>query len=163
MTIAVDFDGTIVEHRYPQIGRERPFAIDTLKMLAAAGHKLILWTAREGMLLENAVEYCRERGLEFYSVNSARLDSSYEKLTSPRKLVADIYIDDRNLGGIPDWNVIYDMITRGLTYSDMLNKLLEEPDEDRHFQAGRYRRNNKKTAFSWITDRCREARHKFGR
>ena len=43
MTIAVDFDGTIVEHRYPEIGEERPFAIDTLKMLIKDRHKLILW------------------------------------------------------------------------------------------------------------------------
>ena len=47
-TIAVDFDGTIVEHRYPEIGAERPFATDTLKMLIKDRHKLILWTVREG-------------------------------------------------------------------------------------------------------------------
>ena len=48
MTIAVDFDGTIVEHMYPKIGEERPFAIETLKMLIAEQHRLILWTVREG-------------------------------------------------------------------------------------------------------------------
>lgn len=48
MTIAIDFDGTIVEHRYPKIGNEIPFAIDTLKMLLKAHHRLILWTVREG-------------------------------------------------------------------------------------------------------------------
>ena len=69
MVIAVDFDGTIVEHRYPEIGREIPFAIDTLKMLIADRHKVILWTVREGKLLEDAVEWCRERGVEFYAVN----------------------------------------------------------------------------------------------
>ena len=68
MTIAVDFDGTIVEHRYPAIGREIPFAIDALKLLCAQ-HKIILWTVREGALLDEAVEYCRERGLRFYAVN----------------------------------------------------------------------------------------------
>ena len=56
MKIAVDFDGTIVEHRYPQIGKEIPFAIDTLKMLQQEGHWLILWSVREGKLLEDAVE-----------------------------------------------------------------------------------------------------------
>ena len=69
MIIAVDFDGTIVEHRYPSIGREIPFAIETLKKLAKEGHRLILWTVREGRLLEEAVLFCRERGLEFYAVN----------------------------------------------------------------------------------------------
>ena len=51
MTIAIDFDGTIVEHKYPKIGEERPFATDTLKMLIADHHRLILWTVREGELL----------------------------------------------------------------------------------------------------------------
>lgn len=67
MTIAVDFDGTIVEHRYPQIGEEIPFATATLKMLINERHRLILWSVREGKLLEEAVEWCRERGVEFYA------------------------------------------------------------------------------------------------
>ena len=70
MTIAVDFDGTIVEHKYPSIGREKPFAIETLLELSSEGHKLILWTARDGELLEDAIRFCKERGLEFYAVNS---------------------------------------------------------------------------------------------
>ena len=69
MTIAVDFDGTIVEHRYPEIGKELPFATQTLKMLIADRHKLILWSVREGKLLDDAVEWCRQRGVEFYAVN----------------------------------------------------------------------------------------------
>ena len=69
MVVAVDFDGTIVEHRYPSIGREIPFAIDTLKKLSSERHKLILWSVREGKLLDEAVAFCRERGLEFYAVN----------------------------------------------------------------------------------------------
>lgn len=54
MTIAVDFDGTIVEHRYPRIGKEIPFATDTLKLLQQDQHRLILWSVREGELLEEA-------------------------------------------------------------------------------------------------------------
>lgn len=69
MTIAIDFDGTIVEHRYPKIGNEIPFATDTLKMLMKDHHRLILWTVREGELLKEAVEWCRERGVEFYAIN----------------------------------------------------------------------------------------------
>ena len=64
MTIAVDFDGTIVEHRYPEIGNELPFATETLKMLIADHHKLILWSVREGKLLDDAVNWCRERKLK---------------------------------------------------------------------------------------------------
>ena len=60
MTIAVDFDGTIVTHEYPKIGKELPFATDTLKLLIKEGHKLILWSVRENELLDEAVEWCRE-------------------------------------------------------------------------------------------------------
>ena len=63
MYIAVDFDGTIVEHRYPKIGREKPFAIETLKKLRKDGHQLILWTVREGRLLDEAVEFSQTNTL----------------------------------------------------------------------------------------------------
>ena len=69
MTIAIDFDGTIVTHEYPKIGEELPFATETLKMLIKEHHKLILWTVREGALLDEAVNWCRERGVEFYAIN----------------------------------------------------------------------------------------------
>lgn len=69
MLIAIDFDGTLVEHKYPEIGKEIPFAFETLKRLQADGHRLILWSVREGRLLDEAVAYCRERGIEFYAIN----------------------------------------------------------------------------------------------
>ena len=75
MKIAVDFDGTIVEHRYPQIGKEIPFAIDTLKMLQQGDRS--------------------------------------------RKLNAEMFIDDRNLGGLPDWGVIYQMIKGNKTFAEI--------------------------------------------
>ena len=68
-TIAVDFDGTIVTHEYPKIGTEIPFAIETLKMLIRDHHRLILWSVREGQLLQEAVDWCKERGVEFWAVN----------------------------------------------------------------------------------------------
>ena len=113
MTIAVDCDGTIVTHEYPKIGRDIPFAIDTLKRLQKDFQViLVLWTVREGRLLDEAVEYCRERGLEFYAVN-ANYPEENEREQQPRKLKADLFIDDRNLGGLPDWGVIYQMIASG--------------------------------------------------
>ena len=69
MIIAVDFDGTIVEHKYPAIGREIPFATETLRMLMKQNHKLIMWSVREGKLLDDAVKWCKDRGVEFYAVN----------------------------------------------------------------------------------------------
>lgn len=111
MIIAIDFDGTIVEHRYPAIGPELPFAIDTLKYLCAQRHKLILWTVREGELLDEAVAYCRRRGLEFYAVNKNYPEEKPTHEGYSRKLQADLFIDDRNLGGLPDWGEIYRMLS----------------------------------------------------
>ncbi|MEI8226623.1 MAG: hypothetical protein WCG82_11945, partial [Bacteroidota bacterium] len=67
--IAVDFDGTIVDHEYPEIGKEKLFAFRTLLELGKEGARLILWTFRTGKELEEAVEFCRKRGIEFYAVN----------------------------------------------------------------------------------------------
>ena len=110
MIIAVDFDGTIVTHEYPKIGKEIPFAIDTLKRLQMTpDHLIVLWTVREGILLDEAIEFCRSKGLEFYAVNNNYPEESTE-YPEPRKLKADVFIDDRNLGGLPDWGIIYRMI-----------------------------------------------------
>ena len=123
MVIAVDFDGTIVEHRSPSIGKELPFAIDTLRQLAAEGHRLILWTVREGQYLDDAVEFCRSRGLEFYAVNRDYPEEKKENNQRfTRKLKADLWIDDRNLGGLPDWGTIYEMIHHRLTYEDLMHR-----------------------------------------
>ena len=130
MIIAVDFDGTIVEHRYPSIGKELPFAIDTLRQLAAEGHRLILWTVREGQYLDEAVEFCRSRGLEFYAVNRDYPEEEPERNNRfTRKLKADLWIDDRNLGGLPDWGTIYEMIHHRLTYEDLMHRY---ESNDRH-------------------------------
>lgn len=116
MTIAVDFDGTIVEHRYPAIGKERPFAIATLRQLQneQPDLHLILWTVREGQLLQDAIEWCASRGLQFYAVNSNYPDEEPSPTSAGqgcRKVTADIYIDDRNLGALPSWPEIYRMVT----------------------------------------------------
>lgn len=118
MIIAVDFDGTIVEHKYPEIGREIPFAVETLLKLRKDGHQLILWTVREGKLLEEAVDFCKSRGLEFYSVNSNYTEEESGHRSYSRKLKADIFIDDRNLGGLPSWGIIYDIISSGKTFKE---------------------------------------------
>ena len=121
MTIAVDFDGTIVEHRYPEIGKEIPFATATLRQLMKDGHKLILWSVREGKLLDDAVEWCRQRGVEFYAVNQDfDADTPNENAHYSRKLKAHVFIDDRNLGGLPDWGTIYQLISRKISYRDYL-------------------------------------------
>jgi hypothetical protein len=121
MTIAVDFDGTIVEDQYPKIGPEKPFAIETLKMLIKDRHRLILWTVREGEALEEAVNWCRERGVEFYAVNRDYPEETVQNNQYfSRKLKVDKFIDDRNLGGLPDWGTIYRMISRHKTWHDLM-------------------------------------------
>lgn len=104
--IAVDFDGTIVEHDYPRIGREMMFAFSTLKALQGKGHRLILWTYRHGDLLNEAVNYCKGNGIEFYAVNENFPGEIHEGYHS-RKLNADVFIDDRNVGGFLGWDIIW--------------------------------------------------------
>ena len=123
MTIAVDFDGTIVEHRYPSIGREIPFATDTLKMLIKENHRIILWTVREGNLLEEAIEWCKNKGITFYAVNRDYPEEEPQNNNHfSRKLKVDLFIDDRNIGGLPDWGLIYRMIHENLTWSDIIRE-----------------------------------------
>ena len=125
MRIAIDFDGTIVEHRYPRIGKEIPFAIATLKQLQTERHLLLLWTVREGKLLDEAVDFCRKRRLEFYAVNANHPEEEVRNdMTSPcRKVVADLYIDDLNVGKLPDWGAIYEMIHNRWSYERYLNEI----------------------------------------
>lgn len=124
MLIAIDFDGTIVENKYPDIGEERPFAIETLKMLIRDHHRIVLWTCREGQLLDEAIGWCRERGVEFYAVNHDYPEETTDN--NPyftRKLKADIFIDDRNLGGLPDWGTIYRMISQDKKWSHLIDEV----------------------------------------
>lgn len=109
MKIAIDFDGTIVEHKYPAIGEEMLFAFDTIKQLHKQGHTLILWTYRAGKELEEAVEYCRQNGVEFYAVNKSYPEEVFDDTIS-RKLDADMFIDDRNVGGFLGWSKIWQIL-----------------------------------------------------
>jgi hypothetical protein len=86
--IAVDFDGTIVEHEYPGIGKEKLFAF------------------QNGKELDEAVEYCRRNGVEFYAVNKNYPEEIFNETVS-RKIDADIYIDDKNIGGFLGWSEVW--------------------------------------------------------
>lgn len=95
LPIAVDFDGTIVEHKYPKVGSPVPGAIHWMKKFQEAGAKLILWTMRDKEELEDAVKYCKENGVEFYGVNENPGQSSW---TNSPKAYAKVYIDDAAFG-----------------------------------------------------------------
>jgi hypothetical protein len=85
------------------------FAFATIKELQKKGHKLILFTYRTGALLDEAVEYCKQNGVEFYAVNCNYPEETLEERL-PRKLNVDIFIDDRNIGGFLGWSTIWQML-----------------------------------------------------
>lgn len=109
LIIAVDFDGTVVEDAYPGIGAPMIFAFDTLRKLNEEGHRLILWTYRHGDKLEEAVAFCKKNGIEFYAVNKNYPEEQFDDTIS-RKIHADLFIDDRNVGGFLGWTAIYQAI-----------------------------------------------------
>lgn len=117
LTIAVDFDGTIVEHRYPDIGEIISGAFEVLRDLQANGHRLILWTVRDGIDLKNAVDFCLDHGIIFYAVNESYPNEEFNKYIS-RKIDADLFIDDRNVGGFPGWDKIREILLPDTSATD---------------------------------------------
>lgn len=95
MYIAVDFDGTIVTHDYPEVGKPIDNCIETLKKLVSNGHKIILFTMRTGDKLQDAVNYLKEEGITLEGINE---NPAQAKWSSSRKVYAHIYIDDAALG-----------------------------------------------------------------
>ena len=98
MVYAVDFDGTLCEDAFPEIGTPRLAVIEFVKAARAAGDKVILWTCRVDDRLEAAIAWCAEQGLVFDAVND-NLPELIEKYSSNcRKVCADRYIDDKAIG-----------------------------------------------------------------
>ena len=89
------------------------FAFSTLKALEKEGHRLILWTYRAGNELDEAVEYCKKNGIEFYAVNKNYPEEKFDSETMSRKIIADVYIDDRNVGGFLGWSKIWQELGPG--------------------------------------------------
>ena len=98
--------------RIPPVFRKpRIFAFETLRKLQEDGHRLILWTYRSGNRLNEAVAFCNKNGIEFYAVNKSFEEEQLDD-TKSRKIYADLFIDDRNIGGVLGWGEIYQMITK---------------------------------------------------
>lgn len=95
LTLAIDFDGTCVKHVWPDVGDDVPYAVETLKALSDANHKLILWTMRSGETLNDAVEWFKTRSIKLYGVNSNPEQTTW---TNSPKAYAQIYIDDAAFG-----------------------------------------------------------------
>lgn len=119
LKVAVDFDGTIVEDKFPKIGTPKLFAFETLKAMQAKGFMLILWTVRRGKELEEAVEFCRANGVEFYAVNANYPEEAMEG-EGARKINVDVFIDDRNVGGFIGWSAVWQTF-----FPEEMNKELE--------------------------------------
>lgn len=109
MIIAIDFDGTICLDRYPAIGPLAPNSKKVINQLHADGHYLIINTCRSGNELTEAINYLLENGIKFDRVNDNHPEMT-AKYGATRKVFADVYIDDRNIGGLPMWLDIYDQI-----------------------------------------------------
>lgn len=108
MTIAVDFDGTIVTDKYPQIGELKSGAKDTLQRLHKEGYQIIIWTCRSGESLVEAVNFLLWHNIPFDQVNDNMRENIEQYGGNSRKVCADIYIDDRNLFcNEVDWELIY--------------------------------------------------------
>ncbi len=129
LKIAIDFDGTIVEHEYPKIGKDKLFAFETLRELQKHGALLILWTIRVGKELDEALEYCRNKGIEFYAVNKNYPEEEFENSVS-RKINADVYIDDKNVGGFPGWSTIWQHLS---LYEEMEKEVAKKLNSRRSF------------------------------
>lgn len=96
---AVDFDGTLnLAGTYPELGEPNIELIAYLRERRQAGDKIILWTCREGALLKSAVKFCKNYGLEFDAVNDNLRENTQCFGNNSRKVFADYYIDDRNIG-----------------------------------------------------------------
>jgi hypothetical protein len=118
LTIGIDFDGTCVEHKYPDIGREMPGASQTLRSLALREHRLILWTCREDVpndpeaqYLNEAVQWFKEREIPLAGINEVPTEFDFRGKASGRKPVFDMLIDDTNFAGFPGWPMIHYTLT----------------------------------------------------
>lgn len=124
LIIAVDFDGTVVAHDYPDIGAPAPGAIDWLLQFQAKGAKVILWTMRSGRQLLEAKTYLEDRGVILFGVNG---NPEQDEWTTSPKAYAHVYIDDAALGAplihgmhrrpVVDWGQVGPLIMRRINES----------------------------------------------
>lgn len=112
MTFAVDFDGTLVEDKFPEIGEPNLKLIEYLIKQRNLGNTLILWTCRTGSYLEAAVDFCYSHGLKFDYINENTIETK-NRFGDARKVYADVYLDDR-MGRVLHGNIpVFPMTTTG--------------------------------------------------
>lgn len=105
MIFAVDFDGTIVDHEFPDIGKEKPGAIETLIALQKRGHKIIIWTCRCEPYITPIINWLKKHNFVPDAVNSNIKNDFIHGFAYP-KVLADVYIDDRNFPPFNNWREV---------------------------------------------------------
>jgi hypothetical protein len=113
--ISIDYDDTIVYADYPNIGVIKPFAALVINQLVSEGHTIIINTCRSGEHEAAAAQYLIEKGVLFHHINENHPDNIAQYDSDSRKIFADVYIDDKQLGGLPDnWMTIYEVLQEQL-------------------------------------------------
>lgn len=110
--VSIDFDGTIVKHRFPEIGEPMEDAFEVMKELEKE-YYLSLNTCREDCkkrkYLTEAVDFCKDNGIIFRSINENHPDDEFRD-GGGRKIYAHYYIDDRNIGGFKGWKWVREIL-----------------------------------------------------
>jgi hypothetical protein len=112
MIICVDFDGTLHSGNWPEIGAPVSDAVSVMNRLKADGHYLIIWTCREGTAQAQMVEWLTEKGIPFDSINAHACGMVELYGCDSRKVYAHLYIDDKQVGGLPKWDEIYKYVCK---------------------------------------------------
>ena len=122
LTLAIDFDGTIVKELYPDIGSLLPGAKEYINKLYDDGHYIIIWTCRSEGYEIGVVEFLDGMNIKYHQVNENELARIEKYGSDSRKISADIYIDDKNLGGLPNWPTIYEMVLAHATSHEVVRE-----------------------------------------
>lgn len=110
MILAIDFDGTLHLGKFPEIGIPAPDAIKIMKQLKADGHYIIINTSRNGEQLLEAINWLLSKDIPFDRVNDNEPTNVAKYNSNSRKIYAHLYVDDRQVGGLPPWSEIYDEV-----------------------------------------------------
>jgi hydroxymethylpyrimidine pyrophosphatase-like HAD family hydrolase len=110
MIIAIDFDGTLHTGRWPDIGSPAPYAVDMMQKLKADGHYLIIWTCRENRQQTEAINWLLDKQIPFDRINDNVPGQTELYGNNSRKVHAHLYVDDKQVGGLPCWDEIYNEV-----------------------------------------------------
>lgn len=109
--LAIDFDGTICDSKWPECGPEREMARHFINRLVKEGYGVVINTCREGVALAKAIVWLNNHGINYHYVNCNFPHVIQHYGADCRKVSADVYIDDKCIGGLPNWVDIYSRLT----------------------------------------------------